>query len=47
MVEETHLCEAHYHAVFICALDNEVVSYGSAGLCDVLNAGLLCSLDVV
>ena len=47
MVEKTHSCECHNHTVFVSALDNEIVTDRSAGLCDVLNTALLCALDVI
>ena len=47
MVEKTHSCECHCHAVLIAALDNDIVTDRSAGLCDILNAGLLRSLDII
>ena len=47
MVEQTDTCEGHSHAVLVTALDDSVVSDGSARLCDVLDAALLRALDVI
>jgi len=47
MMEQTHSGECHSHAVLIAAFDNDIVADRAAGLCDILNAGLLRSLDVV
>ena len=47
MVEQTDACECHCDIVLVAGLDNVVVADRAAGLCDVLNAGLLCSLDVL
>ena len=47
VVEEAHAGKAHRYAILIAALDNYVVTDRSAGLCDVLNAALLCALDVI
>ena len=47
MMEKTHSCECHGHAVLIRALDNDIVADRSAGLCNILNAGLLRSLDII
>ena len=47
MVEQSHSCERHGHAVLVAAVDNHVVADRSAGLCDVGNAALLRTLDVI
>ena len=47
MMEQAHLSKRHHHSILIAALDNYVVADRAAGLCDVLNAGLLRSLDIV
>ena len=46
-MEQTDTCEGHSHAVLIAALDDSVVSDRSARLGDVLDAALLCALDVI
>ena len=40
MVEQTHSGECHYHAVLVAALDNDIVTDRSAGLCNVGYAAL-------
>ena len=47
MVEKTHSGERHGHTVLVSTLDNDVVTNGPAGLCDILNAALLSALNIV
>ena len=47
MMEMSHSGKAHRNAVFVAALDDEIVADRSAGLCDVGNARLLRALDVI
>ena len=47
MMEQPYTCKCHNHVVLVAALDNEVVAYGAAGLGNVFNTALVCSLDVV
>ena len=47
MVEQTHAGEAHSNAVLVAAFDYVVITNGSAGFCDVGNAGSARTFDVV
>ena len=47
VMEQTHAGECHSNAVFVAAFDDEVVTNGTAGLCDIINAALLCAFDVI
>ena len=47
MVEKSDPSECHCHAVLVACLDDVVVTDGSAGFCNVLNAALVSALDVV
>ena len=47
MVEQTHSRECHRNIVFIAALNNDIVTNGTAGFRDVRNAALLCTFDVI
>ena len=47
VVEQTHTRKGHGHAVFVAAIDNNVIANRAAGLCNILDAATLCSLDVV
>ena len=46
-MEQSHACECHCHAVFVACSDNIVITDGAAGFCNVGNAALRCSFDVV
>ena len=46
-MEQSHSGKCHCHSVLVRSLDNLVVTNGSAGLCNVLNAALLSTLDVI
>ena len=46
-MEESHAGEGHRHSVFITAGNNNIVTNGATGLCNVGNAALLCTLDIV
>ena len=46
-MEQAETCEAHGHSVLVTCFNHVVVSYGTARLSNVLNAGLLCALNVV
>ena len=47
MMEKAKSCEGHYHVMAVCCLDNIVIANRSAGLCNILNTALECSLDIV
>ena len=47
MVEQSDTGERHSHIVLVAGLNNVVVSDRTAGLSNILNAGTLCSLDIV
>lgn len=47
VMEQTDSCKCHRHVVLVAALDDSVVTNRSARLCDVLDAALVCALDVV
>ena len=47
MMEKSDSGEAHNHIVLVTCLDDYVISLGSAGLSDVLNSALTCSLYIV
>ena len=47
MMEKPHVRKRHGHAVFIAALDDRVITDGSAGLCDILHAALVSAFNVV
>ena len=46
-MEQTDSCKCHRHVVLVAALDDSVITNRSARLCDVLDAALVCALDVV
>ena len=46
-MEKTHSRECHGNTVLIAALDYDIVADRAAGLCNILNAGLLRSLDII
>ena len=47
MMEESHTGKRHCHTVLVTSLDYEIVTDRAAGLCDIRNAGLLCSVDII
>lgn len=47
MMEQTDARKCHHHVVFIAACDHIAVAHGSAGLCDVFYAALMCSLNII
>lgn len=47
MMEQTDSRKCHYNAIFIANLDYIVITNRSARLCDVLNAALVRTLNVV
>ena len=47
MVEQAHAGERHGDAVFVAAIDYNIIANRAAGLCNVLNTASLGSLDVV
>ena len=47
MVEQADAGECHCDAVFVTGIDNVIVTDGAARLCDILNAGTFCTLDVI
>ena len=46
-MEQTDAGECHYHVVLIAGFDHMIVTDGSARLCDIFYAALVCALDVV
>ena len=46
-MEQTDSRKCHRHVVLVAALDNSIVTNRSARLCDVLDAALVCALNVV
>ena len=47
MMEQPDSCECHGHAVFVAALDDQIISYRSARLCDIADAAFVSPLNVV
>ena len=47
MVEQSDSRECHCHVVLVACHDDMVVTDGTAGFSDVLNAALVSTLDVV
>lgn len=47
VVEQSESCKAHGHSVLVTCLDYVVVSYRTTRLCNVLNTGLLCTLNII
>ena len=47
VVEQTDARKCHHHVILVSALDHKVITNGSAGLSNILNAALMRSLDVV
>ena len=47
VVEQSESCEAHGHSILITCINYVIVSYRTTRLSDILNAGLLCTFDVV
>ena len=47
MVEQSDVGEGHRDAVFVAGLDDIIVADGTAGLCDILHAALVGTLNVV
>ena len=47
VVEQSHVSEGHGHIVLVAGLDDIVVTDAAAGLCDILHAALVSTLDVV
>ena len=47
VVEKSHSGHCHSHAVLVADLNNIIVTNGAAGLCDIGNAALLSSFDVI
>ena len=47
MMEQTDSRKCHYNAIFIANFDYIVITNRSARLCDVLNATLVCALNIV
>ena len=45
MVEQTHAGEGHGDAVLIALFDDQVITDGATGLCNVLNAGCSTALN--
>ena len=46
-MEQSDTRKYHCHSVFVCSFNNQVISYRTARLCDILHAALCCSVDVV
>ena len=47
VVEQSHAGEGHGHAVLVALGDDQIVTDGAAGLCNVADAALLGALDVI
>ena len=47
MMEQAHAGEGHDHVLLIAFLDDQVITDGAAGLCDVLDTGGKGTLDVI
>ena len=45
MVEQTHAGEGHGNTVLVAFFNNQIITDGTAGLCDVLNTGSNTALD--
>ena len=46
-MEQPDSCKYHRHAVPVACLDYSIVTHGAAGLNDILNAALLCTVNVI
>ena len=46
-MEKSDACECHSHVILVASHDDMIVTDGSAGLSDILNAALSSSLDVI
>ena len=47
MMEQPNSRKCHRHVVFITDPDHIVIPHGSARLCDILYAALVCPLNVI
>ena len=47
MMEESDAREGHSHVVLIASHNDMIISDGAAGLCNILNAALIGSFDIV
>ena len=47
VVEESHAGEGHDNALLITLFDNQIITDGSAGFCNVLNTRGISALDVI
>ena len=46
-MEQADAGEGHYHVIFITGCDDILITDGTARLCDILNAALVRTLNVV
>ena len=47
MMEQADTCECHCDAILVASVNDIVVTYRTASLCDILYAALVSTLDVV
>ena len=47
MVEQSHSRKCHSDAILVACHDYMVITDGSAGFSDILNAALVCTLNVI
>ena len=47
MMEKSHSCKAHYHAVLVTFTYHEVIPYRSAGFSDICYTALFSTVDIV
>ena len=47
MVEQTKAGKRHDHAVFVAALDHQIIPDGAAGLCNIGHTAALSPIDIV
>ena len=46
-MEQAHAGEGHDHTLLVALFNDQIVTDGAAGLCDVLNTGGKCTLNVI
>lgn len=47
VMEQPDSGKCHHHIILVTALNDKIVTYGTAGLCNVFYATLICSLNVI
>ena len=47
VMEQSHAGEGHDHVLLVTLFDDQIITDRAAGLCDVLNTGGKCTLNVV